>query len=169
MHRLGFTIGWPYIPHLAQYYVKRGPAAQLNLSDSKRLTLIQQQFAKSAKTDHPKDVEAFRNVNNLKLFLRTAREAYAQDWDDGPGQDGWLASRDFGFRLEDIKHWNPALRVRLWYGKHDTHVPATSHGEGIAKGLGHIASLRVEDETHASLALDYKSREKIFRDFVDCL
>ncbi len=62
---------------------------------------------------------------------------------------------DFGFRIEDIRH---DLPVQLWYGKYDTHVPL-NHGKQIAARLGGRASLRVEDETHASISQKWKKEE----------
>lgn len=156
----GFTVGYRYFPGLVRWWFGRDPATQLNLSDEKRLELLQLQFSKS--NPHPKDVEVLRDGNEFRLYLRAAREAFAQGF-DGFLQDGRLLSMDFGFRVEDVR---PDLPVQLWYGKLDTNVPI-SHGQGIALRLGPKAHLRVENETHSSLVVNW--REQILEDLVRTL
>ena len=69
-----------------------------------------------------------------------------------------------GVRLEDIRK---DLPVRLWYGSQDENVPA-NHGVQIARRIGGggagkgedegedgMVRLRVEDETHASLEVNW--------------
>lgn len=152
MHWLGFKFGWPYMPNLVHYWFAREAAMQLDLSDEARFELQMQQFWKSK--PHPKDIEVFEDGREFRLALRSARQVYAQRWSEGTGQDGNLLSRDFGFRVQDIRK---DLPVRLWYGKQDTHCPP-SHGKQIAERLGANAKLRVEDETHASLTLNWRRR-----------
>jgi pimeloyl-ACP methyl ester carboxylesterase len=154
MHYLGFKFGWPYMPNLVHYWFKQEAAMQLQLSDDQRYELQMKQFWKSK--PHPKDAEVLGDGREFRLMLRQARQAYAQPWADGVGQDGHLLSRDFGFRVQDIRK---DLPVRLWYGKQDTHCPP-SHGEQIKERLGGNANamLRVEDETHASLTMNWRRR-----------
>ena len=75
-------------------------------------------------------------------------------------QDGRLISTDWGFRVEDIR---PDLPVQLWYGKLDSNVPVI-HGEQTAERLGPNAHLRVEDETHWSINVNW--REQILEDLL---
>lgn len=152
MHWLGFRFGWPYMPNLVHYWFKREAAMQLQLSDEERYELQMEQFWKSKPL--PKDAEVLGDGREFRLMLRQARQAYAQPWADGVGQDGHLLSRDFGFRVQDIRK---DLPMRLWYGKQDTHCPP-SHGEQTAERLGASATLRIENETHASLTMNWRRR-----------
>ncbi|PGH30333.1 hypothetical protein GX50_06891 [[Emmonsia] crescens] len=163
IHWIAFTFGWRYtLPIFIRWFFQREPAARLDLSDEKRLELTQQLVAKSEATAHEKDLNVFKDVDFLRLYLRTARESYAQGF-DWITQDGKLVSSDFGFRIEDIR---PDLPVQLWYGKHDTFVPL-NHGEQIAARLGGRAHLRVEDETHAGVSQNLK--EDILKALVQSL
>ena len=154
---LGFTLGYPYIPSLVQWYWQRQPAARLDLTDERRLELLLQGVSRSKM--HEKDLEVMKDEDTLRLFLRSARESFAHGC-DGLLQDGKLMSIDSGFRIKDIR---PDLPVQLWYGKHDTFVPL-NHGEQIAARLGGRAHLRVEDETHSSIQVNF--REEILKDLV---
>jgi pimeloyl-ACP methyl ester carboxylesterase len=84
-------------------------------------------------------------------YLRATREAFVQGY-DGALLDGKLCCLDFGFRVEDIR---PDLPVQLWYGKRDVFVPP-NHGVQLAKRLGSRADIRLEDETHACLPVNFK-------------
>lgn len=157
---LGFAFGFRYFPGVCKWWFGRAPDAQLHLSDEQRFDLIQQQFSKS--NAHPKDVEVLKDGKELWLYVRASRQAFVQGL-DGFAEDGRLLSMDFGFRVEDVR---PELLARLWYGKLDTNVPLT-HGEQIASRLGGNAYLRVEDETHTSLTLNW--RRDILKDLVGIL
>lgn len=127
------------------------------MSDEKRLELMKLQFAKSRA--HEKDVEALKDDEFFRVFLRSTREVFAQGF-EGIVHDGRLICTDFGFRVEIIR---PDLLIQLWYGKLDTYVPSI-HGEQIALRFAGQAHLRVEDETHSSLFVNW--REKILEDLV---
>jgi pimeloyl-ACP methyl ester carboxylesterase len=144
-------IGW--------WFLQTWPGARIDLSDSQRLELLQQEIKKSKSTYHPKDSVFFDDEDTLRLSLRSQRESFAQGC-NAVLLDGKLMSSDFGFRVEDIR---PDLPVQLWYGKHDNFVPLR-HGEQIAARLGGRAQLRVEDETHASIPINF--REEILRDLL---
>ncbi|MCJ1336017.1 hypothetical protein MMC09_001292 [Bachmanniomyces sp. S44760] len=162
IHWLGFTLGWPYTPLLGAWFVGQGLISRLDLTDKERLERFQRDFSKTASKTHPKDVAFFGNVDRVQLFLRTARESYAQGF-DALAQDGHLVSTNFGFRVEDIRS---DLPVQLWYGKLDTHVPLR-HGEQIAARIGANAHLRIEDETHASIVLNCQNQ--IMEDLVGAM
>ncbi|PGH14294.1 hypothetical protein AJ79_03116 [Helicocarpus griseus UAMH5409] len=155
----GFTLGYRYFPTATQWYLQRQPTARLDLADENRLQLLLQAFSGSKATAHEKDLEIMRDKDYLRLILRSNRESFAHGG-DGVVQDGKLMSTDFGFRIEDLR---PDLPVQLWYGKHDTIVPL-NHGEQIAARLGGRADLRVEDETHGSIQVNW--REEILKDLV---
>lgn len=157
---MGFTFGWRWTPRfIGWWFLQTWPGARLDLSDSQRLELLQQEIKKSRATYHPKDSVFIDDEDTLRLSLRSQRESFAQGC-DAVLLDGKLMSSDFGFRVEDIR---PDLPVQLWYGKHDTFVPLR-HGEQIAARLGGRAQLRVEDETHASIPINF--REEILRDLL---
>jgi pimeloyl-ACP methyl ester carboxylesterase len=155
----GFTFGFAYFPGLCRWWLGREPAAQLDLSDEKRLELTLSQFLKSK--SHPKDVAIVKN-EGFQLYMRSSRQAFAQGM-HAFAQDGRLISTDWGFRIEDIR---AELPVQLWYGKLDHNCPVI-HGEQIAKRLGAQAHLRVENETHGSIHVNW--REQILEALVKYL
>lgn len=155
IHWVGFTFGWRYSPaFIMRWFLQRDPGGRLDWSDEKRLELLQQQVSRSSATAHRKDLEVMTDDDFLRLYLRSARESFAQGF-EGVLLDGKLMCMDFGFRIEDIR---PDLPVQLWYGKDDTFVPL-NHGMQIAARLGGRASLRVEDDTHASISQHWKKEE----------
>jgi pimeloyl-ACP methyl ester carboxylesterase len=161
LHWLAFPLGFRYLGYtpIMRWFFQRGPEGCLDLSDEKRLEMLQGLVAKSEGTANPKDMKVNRDEDILRLHLRSTREAFAQGF-DGVTQDGRISCTDFGFRIEDIR---PDLPVQLWYGKQDTFVPLW-HGEQIAKRLGGRSQLRVEDETHGSIQINFK--EEIFQALV---
>jgi pimeloyl-ACP methyl ester carboxylesterase len=160
LHWFAFTLGWRYsIPIFVRWFWQRGPEGRLDLTDEKRLEILQQRASKSERTANKKDLEVMKDEDILRLYLRSTRESFAQGF-DGITQDGKLMCMDYGFQIEDIR---PDLPVHLWYGKHDTCVPL-NHGEQIAARLGGRAHLRVEDETHSSISQNLK--EEILKDLV---
>jgi hypothetical protein len=144
-------IGW--------WFLQTWPGARLDLSDEQRLNLLHQEIEKSKATYHPKDCVFIDDEDTLRLSLRSQRESFAQGC-DAVLLDGKLMSSDFGIRVEDIR---PDLPVQLWYAKHDNFVPLR-HGEEIAARLGGRAQLRVEDETHASIPINF--REEIWKELL---
>ena len=146
---LGFTVGYRYFPSLCRQFFKGSAGARLDLTDDERLSLMREQLQKSKNND--KDDDFINDEEFLRLSLSAARQAYAQGF-AGLLQDGNLMSKDFGFRIEDIRH---DLPVQLWYGKLDVNVPPT-HGEQTAHRLGGGARLRLEDETHASIFTNWR-------------
>ncbi|MCJ1314677.1 hypothetical protein MMC25_008359 [Agyrium rufum] len=161
-HWLGFTVGWRYFPGLTAWYLGREPGGRLDLTDEERFKLMQQSTSKSKSDRHPKDEAFWGDVDRIRLYLRSARESFAQGT-NGIAQDGHLVCTDFGFRVEDIRS---DLPVQLWFGKFDSHVPP-NHGKQIAARVGSNAHLRVEDETHASLVANWE--EKILEDLVKAM
>ncbi|KAH8771492.1 Alpha/Beta hydrolase protein [Hyaloscypha finlandica] len=133
---------------------------RLDLTDERRLELLQQSVSKSEGSAQAKDLEVMKDEDFLRLYLRSTRESFAQGF-EATLQDGRAMCMDWGFRIEDIR---PDLPVQLWYGKLDTFVPL-NHGVQIAARLGDRAHLRVEDETHASIS-GQRMKEEILRGLV---
>ncbi|RDW83506.1 hypothetical protein BP5796_04997 [Coleophoma crateriformis] len=156
----GFTLGYRYMPCVVKRYWKRQPEGRLKLTDEKRLKLLLQRVSGSEEKYYAKDLEVMKDEDLLRLFLRSAREGFAQGF-EGLLQDGKLMSIDFGFRIE---HIHPDLPVQLWYGMDDTFVPL-NHGVQIAIRLDGRAHLRVEDETHSSLVVNWK--EDILKSLIE--
>ncbi|KAI1118741.1 alpha/beta hydrolase fold protein [Nemania sp. NC0429] len=152
-HWIGFTIGFRYFPGACRWWFSRETLGRLDLTDQERYDRFQQDWAKARLKAHPKDVAALDEADLVRWLVRNHREAYHQGF-DGFVLDGNLSSRDFGFRIEDIRH---DLPVHLWYGKYDTSVPP-GHGEEIAARLGPNARLKIEDETHGSLTWNCRVR-----------
>lgn len=150
---LGWSFGHRFLPGLVSFWASRQPFAHLDRSDEERSELMLADILKSS--PHPKDVAVFaEHPELLRQFMRSCREAFVHGFDSFP-EDGGLMSKDFGFRVEDIRK---DLPVQLWYGRLDTNVPAR-HGEQIALRLGSHARLRVEDETHSSLEVNWKDQQ----------
>ncbi|KAF2464645.1 alpha/beta-hydrolase [Lindgomyces ingoldianus] len=156
---LGFTLGYRYAPSWAnRWFWQRQPIGRLDLTDEKRLELLLQSASGSIGA-HEKDLEVMKDEDFLRLILRSTRESFAQGY-DGIGQDGKVMCMDYGFRIEDIR---ADLPVQLWYAKHDVFVPL-NHGKQIAARLGGRGHLRVEDETHSSIVVNW--RKEILEDLV---
>jgi hypothetical protein len=128
----------------------------VELTDEKRLQLVKQNVSNGAKSMPEKDIKIYKDDDVLRLSLRSSRESFVHG-DYAMVEEGKLVSADFGFRIEDIC---PDLPLQLWYGEHDTSVPL-NHGKQIAARLGDRARLRVEDETHFSIFLNW--REEILK------
>lgn len=160
-HWLGFTWGWRYSPLIfIRWWLQSEPSGRLDLTDERRLQLLQQSVSKSEGSAQVKDLEVMKDEDILRLYLRSTRESFAQGF-EATLQDGRVMCTDWGFRIEDIR---PDLPVQLWYGKLDTFVPL-NHGVQIAARLGGRAHLRVEDETHASIS-GQRMKGEILRDLV---
>lgn len=143
---LGWTYGWLWLPGLMRWYFLRLPIARVDLSDEKRLELYQKEIEKSKASMHPRDVPIYEDVDNLRMQLRSTKEALAQGF-DGILLDSQLVCKDMGFNLEDIRR---DLPVSLLYGRVDGNVPL-NHGIQVASRLGSKAVLRIEEETHSSI------------------
>jgi len=150
---IGFSGAYRYTPAIVnRWFWQSQTMGRVDLSDEERLARHLKEFPPNAKsTADRKDFEAMADPVNARRFLRTSKEAFAQGY-DGALYDGRVLSADFGFRIQDIR---PDLPVRLWYGKLDVNVPL-HHGETIAQRLGDRATLRVEDETHASIFFNWR-------------
>ena len=157
---MAFTFGFRYSPSfVARWFWQSQPEGRIELTDEKRLELLLQRVSSEMAAAHEKDRETLKDEGFHRFVLRTTRESFAQGY-EGWLQDGRLMSLDFGFRVEDIRD---DLPVNLWYGKFDTNVPA-NHGVQIAARLGGRAYLRVEEETHLSLEVNWQ--EEILRELV---
>jgi len=98
-------------------------------------------------------------------FARFQIRTHGQTFVNGYGpwlQDGVVLCTPFEFKVENIRE---DLPVHLWYGKQDVNVPA-NHGIQTAALLGGRAYLRVEDETHGSMEVNYM--EEYLRKAVKC-
>jgi pimeloyl-ACP methyl ester carboxylesterase len=146
---LGFTWGWRWAPvKLVGWVLGRSAAGRLDLSDDERLHMYLRETEGMA---DGKDSAIVRDEGFARLYLRSAREAFAQGY-EGLCGDARLMCVDFGFRIEHVRAGLPVL---LWYGREDTCVPI-HHGEQIAARLGGRGELRVLDETHASIWMNQR-------------
>ncbi|OJD20314.1 hypothetical protein ACJ73_08353 [Blastomyces percursus] len=113
VHWMGFTFGWRRYarPIFIRWFFQREPAARLDLSDEKYLEFTQQLVAKSEATAHESDLKVFtlrKDVDFLRLYLRSVRESYAQGF-DWVTQDGRLVASGFGFRRRALMWGNLQL------------------------------------------------------------
>jgi pimeloyl-ACP methyl ester carboxylesterase len=152
----GLTFGFAYFPGLCRWWITREPAAQLQLNDEERLKGTLAQFSQAKA--HPKDVAIVKR-EGFQLYMRSSRQALAQGT-HAFAEDAKLISTNWGFRIEDIRH---ELPVQLWYGRLDTNCPLVQ-GEETAQRIGANATLRVEDETHMSIHVNW--REQILEELV---
>lgn len=145
VHRLGFPLGLRYAPlGVVRWFWRHEGSGRVDLPDEERLErLLRQPVA------HEKDA-VFMRSGWPRLAVRSTREAFGQGF-EGVWWDGRLMCGDFGFRVEDVRRDLPVL---LWYGRLDGFVPL-NHGVQIAKRLGGRARLRVEEETHGSIVVNW--------------
>lgn len=161
-HWIAFPYGWRYSPTtLLRWYFQREPAGRLDLTEEQRVELLLSPSRLAAIT-HEKDREILKDEDIMRLVVRSSQESYAQGF-NGVRQDGRVMCLNFGFKIEDIR---PDLPVQLWYGKQDTFVPP-HQGEQIAARLGDRAHLRVEDETHASISMQW--RKEVLEDILKAM
>jgi pimeloyl-ACP methyl ester carboxylesterase len=152
INRIGFPYGFRYCPSfLNRWFWQQDAIGRIDLSDEERLNMVLLQIEKSRAKMPEKDLAIAGNLDYYRQILKSTREAFAQGY-DGVLLDAKLCCFDFGFKVEDIRL---DLPVQLWYGKQDVFVPP-NHGVQLAKRLGSRAHLRLEDETHQSLMVNYK-------------
>lgn len=151
MNRIGFPYGFRWAPYwIAHYYWQTQPTGRLGLTDEERLEQLRKQVEKNKPTTPAKDLPIYEDEGFFAFQISTQRQTFVQSY-DGWMQDGKVICTPFDFRVEDIRH---DLPIHLWYGKQDVNVPA-NHGIQTAAALGGRAYLRVEDETHASMEVNY--------------
>jgi pimeloyl-ACP methyl ester carboxylesterase len=151
---LGFTVGWRWSPQIfLRWFFQRDSAESLELSDEERLKIFLSP-KRTAKITDPKDKAFFADEDNMRVYLATSRESFAQGY-DAMCKDGYVMCTDWGFQIQDIRKDLPFV---LWYGEKDANVPPI-HGRTIAKRLkedgeedGRI-NLRMLDDTHASISM----------------
>jgi pimeloyl-ACP methyl ester carboxylesterase len=163
LHRIGYSSVYKYTPGIVnRWFWQSQTVGRLDLSDEERLKRHMSEFETPRSAAEKKDAEVLTDPDTARRCLRAGREAFTQGY-DASLQDGKIFTTNFGFRIEDIR---PDLPVQLLYGKQDVFVPL-HHGETIAKRLGNRATLRVEDETHATIF--FKWREQILEDLVKAI
>ncbi|CAK3925757.1 Hypothetical predicted protein [Lecanosticta acicola] len=161
---LGFTLGYPYL-HAKLFYwaVTHTLEGRLDLTEDERLELVRQRTRAEMEKVPAKDRAFWQDEDNIRLFLRSMQEVRSRDLVDGLLTDGRALALDWQFKIEDIPENMP---VRLWYGAQDANCPP-GYGRQTMERLGHRQNclLRIEDETHISMWLNY--REEFFKDLVE--
>ncbi|KAF2434330.1 alpha/beta-hydrolase [Tothia fuscella] len=156
----GFTWGYLYFPTPCKWFFQREPSGRLDLTEEQRAELLLQAVSKPGAVPNEKDLVFLKDEDLLRMMMRSHSEAFTNGF-DAVIQDGQLMCKDFGFRVEDIR---PDLPVHLWYAEHDIYVPP-NHGVVLKERLGERATLRMEDETHASIQVNF--HEEILRELVE--
>ncbi|KAL2427355.1 hypothetical protein ABEF95_012275 [Exophiala dermatitidis] len=151
--RLGWTYGFRLLPGFSAWWIGRWPEGRTDLSDEERKRLLLAQVDKAKSSMHDKDLKIWDNPDFVAVYLRSSRESFAQGA-ASVVQDAAVicTSSSWGFRIENIRM---DLPVQLWHGRFDNMVPL-QHGQKVAERLGKNATLRVKDETHASISVYYK-------------
>ena len=153
INRIAYPYGLRYCPALFhRWFWRRDAIGRVDLSDEKRLDMLLLQIEKSRPTMSEKDQIAMSDIGFHRLALKSTRQGFVQGY-DGVLLDGKLCCFPFGFKVEDIRS---DLPVFLWYGKQDVLVPP-NHGIQLAKRLSNRADLRLKDETHVSLTINWKT------------
>ncbi|KAF2156547.1 alpha/beta-hydrolase [Myriangium duriaei CBS 260.36] len=150
-NRIGFSYALRFCPtFLFRWFWHRDPIGRVDLSDDERFNMILNQVESS--TSIPKkDREVLTDRDFMYRGLASTRQGFSQNV-DFVLRDAILDTLDFGFKVEDIR---PDLPVHLWYAENDRNVPKI-HGWELKKRLGSRARLHMLDETHASLAWNWK-------------
>ncbi len=152
LHYLAFTWGYRFLPYwIGRIFWSRQITGRLDLSDEERLSRSLHPVASLQNRAFSKDVQVILdNPDALRLSLQAGREAFAQGY-DAVWQDARIMCMDWGFRVQDIRK---DLDVQLWYGKNDGFVPL-NHGLQIAARLSEKTCLRVEDEGHSGISINW--------------
>jgi hypothetical protein len=147
-HRLSWPYGIRYAPYwMGRMFWRSMAIGRLDLTENQRLEMLLKETAKAPE----KDRDIFEDVDLMRLSIRSNQEAFSQGY-DGVWDDGKKSCTEFGFRLQDIRE---DLKVQLWYGKDDCFVPLIQ-GLQIAARLDGRAQFRVEEESHAGIAVHYR-------------
>jgi pimeloyl-ACP methyl ester carboxylesterase len=151
INRIGYPYGFRVCPaFLNRWFWRLDPIGRVELSDEERSKLWLQQVENSKSSIPSKDLAIISNPDFRQKALSSTREGFTQGY-DGVLADAKLCCFDFGFKVEDIRS---DLPVYLWYAKEDVLVPS-NHGVQLKKRLGTRAFLRLEDETHVSLTMNF--------------
>jgi hypothetical protein len=147
-HRLGWPYGIRYAPYwMGRMFWRSMAIGRLDLPEDQRLKMLLKETEKMPE----KDRDIFEDVDLMRLIIRSNQQAFSQGY-DGVWDDGKKSCTNFGFRVQDIRQ---DLKVQLWYGKDDCYVPLV-HGAQIAARLDGRAQFRVEEESHAGIAVHYR-------------
>jgi pimeloyl-ACP methyl ester carboxylesterase len=151
--RLVLAILNPIIPTGVRFMFQSSPFGRVDLSDSDRLSLLQEQIQAHKPRNIAEEIERTetdRDPSGLERALRSCREAFAGGF-EATGNDGQIMASRYGFNIEEIRK---DLPVQLWYGTLDATTPI-EHGRQIAKKLGGQAVLHESEDTHGSLQVRY--------------
>lgn len=149
--------GLKYCPRILRLLTEPLATSQLKKSDEE---LLKYSMSRLEKANMPeKDRKLFTDPDILRPFIASAREHFRQGF-DASMQDGQLLSQDWGFRIEDIR-FRP---IKLWFASQDVNIAACT-GPELKRLLGDQATLRIEEESHASLV--FNCGEKILADLVN--
>lgn len=111
-------------------------------SPEKTEVLTREQFKYLPK----KDREALDNEETIQGFTRLTREIYRQGSAKGYVEDSKLATKHWGFDLDEIKY--PG--IRLWYGKEDINTPPEM-GRYMAARLPNAVLKEYEGKSHFTM------------------
>ncbi len=152
LNRVGFAAAY-WLPWLLRpaLWLMFGRLRKLE-GDTRALAELGTRMTKSLP---PPDREAAADPATLTIYMREVLEAFRQGA-RGAAQDARLYVRDWGFRLEDIRH--PA--VHLWHGEHDVNVPVAM-GRAVAAAIPECRARFLPDDAHLSVAL--RHQEEILR------
>lgn len=151
--RLGLALVSPIIPTVVRLIFQNSPFGRLDLTDQVRSDMLLKQIGAHKPKNAAEEAErhsAKDDPDGIMRAMRSCREAFSQSL-CGPGYDGQLIAKRYGFRVEDVRK---DLPFQLWYGMLDGTTPI-QHGRQIAKRLGDRAEYRESEDTHGSLQVRF--------------
>ena len=146
--------GLVYFPALVRWLQNKVVSVLRNVPNEKIVDVVTRRMSGrsfSWLVTNDADMRFLRDPEFLTMMLNFDREHYRQGV-DGFMEEGRVLTRDWGFRVEDIR---TSIPIQMWYSKRDTNVPLRM-GEALAARLGSRPDLHViQDETHLGLMLNY--------------
>ncbi|KAF2154265.1 alpha/beta-hydrolase [Myriangium duriaei CBS 260.36] len=104
--------------------------------------MIEQQNKYMTKEDR----EALQDPELMQGLVNIEREIYRQGSSRGYIEDSKMATRDWGFKLEDVQY--PG--IRLWYGDKDVNTPSQA-GRYMAERLQHAVFKEYPGKSHFTM------------------
>ncbi|KAJ6436047.1 hypothetical protein O9K51_11422 [Purpureocillium lavendulum] len=145
--------GLIYFPFIIRWLQNKVVRLLDKMTNEKLVEAVQGKLSDKSASWLGSDLMILKDPESFSTMLDLYREHFKQGV-DGYMEDGYVLTRDWGFRLEDIP---ASIPIQLWYSRKDINVPLHM-GEAIAARLRYPPDFYVEeDETHLNLVLKYSA------------